>query len=126
MPSAALAPVPPQVSEACLLMQRRLAGVRLEALQSFVVLADELHFTRAARRLYLTQPGLSRRISLLERQLGVELLERTTRAVALTRTGELLLPHARAMLEAAVVASLALVPSVPPQRSAEPRLRAGA
>ncbi|MFN7224397.1 MAG: LysR family transcriptional regulator [Paracoccaceae bacterium] len=63
----------------------RFAGV--EHVQSFLVLAEELNFRRAAERLHLDQSALSRRIQKLEHALGFRLLERTTRDVALTQAG---------------------------------------
>lgn len=78
-----------------------LIGLRLDLLQAFVVVAEELHFTKAALRLFLTQSGVSRRVDLLERISGQALLERTTRSVQLTEAGQVLLPHARAMLRSA-------------------------
>jgi DNA-binding transcriptional LysR family regulator len=70
----------------------------LRLLRHFVVAAEELHFTRAAARLYLAQQALSRDIARLERQLGVRLFTRTTRRVALTPDGERLLVRARKLL----------------------------
>ena len=70
----------------------------LRLLRHFVAVAEELHFTRAAARLYLAQQALSRDIARLERQLGLRLFTRTTRKVALTPDGERLLVHARALL----------------------------
>ncbi|MFE1511830.1 LysR family transcriptional regulator [Streptomyces sp. NPDC058726] len=67
---------------------------------AFVTVADELHFTRAAARLYVAQQALSRDVRRLERELGCELFVRTTRQVALTADGERLLPYARAVLQA--------------------------
>jgi DNA-binding transcriptional LysR family regulator len=77
----------------------RVAGeLDLRLLRQFVVVAEELHFTRAAARLYLAQQALSRDIARLERQLGVRLFTRTTRKVALTPDGQRLLARARALL----------------------------
>jgi DNA-binding transcriptional LysR family regulator len=70
----------------------------LRLLRHFVAVAEELHFTRAAARLYLAQQALSRDIARLERQLGVPLFTRTTRRVALTAEGERLLVRARELL----------------------------
>ncbi|MEV4946137.1 LysR family transcriptional regulator [Streptomyces sp. NPDC053755] len=69
-------------------------------LRAFTAVADELHFTRAAARLYLAQQALSRDIRRLERELGAELFVRTTRKVTLTPDGERLLPYARTVLAA--------------------------
>jgi len=69
-------------------------------LRYFVAVAEELHFTRAAERLYLSQPALSKQIRMLERQLGAELFERDRQGVALTPVGVALLPHARRVLAA--------------------------
>ncbi|MFD0393635.1 LysR family transcriptional regulator [Streptomyces nogalater] len=69
-------------------------------LRAFVAVAEDLHFTRAAARLYVAQQALSRDVRRLERELGAELFVRTTRQVTLTPDGERLLPHARRVLAA--------------------------
>jgi DNA-binding transcriptional LysR family regulator len=69
-------------------------------LRCFVVLAEELHFGRAADRLYVAQPALSRSIQQLERVLGQRLFVRTTRSVELTPSAQGLLPAAREVLDA--------------------------
>jgi DNA-binding transcriptional LysR family regulator len=68
--------------------------------RAFVVLAEELHFGRAARRLFITQPALSRTIRQVEQTIGARLVDRTTRHVSLTPGGEALLDAARAAVEA--------------------------
>lgn len=73
--------------------------MRIRQLRCFVVLAEELNFTRAARRLNMSQPPLSTQIQTLEREVGAELISRTSRKVALTRAGALFLPRARNMLD---------------------------
>jgi DNA-binding transcriptional LysR family regulator len=79
--------------------------LEVRQLRYFVAVAEELHFGRAAGRLGMAQPPLSRAIRDLERQLGVALLERTTRQVRLTAAGEVLLRDARAALEAVAAAA---------------------
>ena len=70
----------------------------LEQLRGFVAVADELHFGRAAARLKMTQPPLSRQIQKLERVVGAQLLERDNRRVALTTAGSAFLGEARRLL----------------------------
>ncbi|WP_345634535.1 LysR family transcriptional regulator [Rugosimonospora acidiphila] len=74
-------------------------------LRYFMAVADELHFGRAAERLGMAQPPPSRAIQQLERRLGVSLLKRNRRGVALTGAGEMLLHEGRAALDAATAAA---------------------
>ena len=67
-------------------------------LRYFIAVAEELHFGRAAKRLAVTQPSLSRQITLLEEEVGVPLLVRDTRRVALTHAGREYLDKAREIL----------------------------
>lgn len=69
------------------------------SLRSFVAVAEEKHITRAAERLNTQQPPLSLRIRALEKRLDVQLLRRKPRGVELTAAGEVLLEHARVLLE---------------------------
>jgi DNA-binding transcriptional LysR family regulator len=73
-------------------------GVELRHLRYFVAVAEECHFTRAAKRLRIAQPALSRQIRDLEEELGCTLLDRRTRNLALTASGEALLKEARKLL----------------------------
>jgi epsilon-lactone hydrolase len=73
-------------------------AIELRHLRAFVAVADELNFGRAAVRLYLSQPALSRQIRNLERLVGCDLLRRSTHRVELTLAGEALLDRARGLL----------------------------
>ncbi|MEV5530731.1 LysR family transcriptional regulator [Streptomyces prunicolor] len=72
--------------------------VHVRDLRYFVAVAEELHFTRAAEKLYVSQPALSKQIRALERQLGAELFRRDRQGVALTAAGAALLPYAERVL----------------------------
>ena len=80
--------------------------LELTQLRCFVTVASELSFSRAAQRLNMTQPPLSRQIKLLEHQLGVELFTRSTRSVALTVAGRAFFAEAQSLLERAQAAEL--------------------
>ncbi|HEY8611044.1 MAG TPA: LysR family transcriptional regulator [Roseomonas sp.] len=73
----------------------------LGQLRCFVAVAEELHFRRAAARLNMTQPPLSRQIQLLEHDLGFALLLRSNRAMRLTPAGRVFLDQSRRMLRMA-------------------------
>lgn len=79
-------------------IHEEVVGVDLQRLRYFSVVAEELHFSRAAARLHLDQSALSASIRRLERDLGVPLFDRTTRRVELTVEGEALLPEVRRLL----------------------------
>ena len=70
--------------------------MELRQLRYLVALADEESFTRAAEREHIAQPALSQQIQKLEQELGLPLVERTTRRVSITDAGKLLVARARA------------------------------
>jgi DNA-binding transcriptional LysR family regulator len=74
--------------------------MELRQLEYFVTVAEELGFARAAERLHVVQPAVSKQIARLERELGVPLFDRSTRHVRVTTAGERLLPEIRAVLAA--------------------------
>ncbi|MFF1926136.1 LysR family transcriptional regulator [Streptomyces sp. NPDC058221] len=76
-------------------------------IEYFVAVAEELHFGRAAERLSIAQPALSKAVQRLESRLGVQLLVRSSRRVSLTPAGEALLHHGRHALNAVSAAALA-------------------
>ncbi|MGB3769949.1 MAG: LysR substrate-binding domain-containing protein [Rhodococcus sp. (in: high G+C Gram-positive bacteria)] len=78
----------------------------LARLTCFIAVAEELHFGRAADRLHMTQPPLSRQIQQLENELGVQLVDRTSRSVTLTAAGVAFLPDARRIVRLAESAAL--------------------
>ena len=96
----------------------------LTQLRYFVVVAEEGHFGRAARRLFVSQPPLSRQIRSLEDEVGARLLDRTPRGAALTPSGRVLYDRARDILASVETARVEVLrardlpraasPSVPP------------
>jgi DNA-binding transcriptional LysR family regulator len=88
----------------------------LAQIRTFVTLAEELHFGRAAERLFLTQQALSKRIQRLERTAGEPLFARRHNAVELTLAGGRFLPHARRLLAMADETAVMLRPRTPSLR----------
>src|SRR6476660_1380363 len=89
--------------------QRRIDAcndIDLKWLRSFVVVAEEASFTRAAARVHVAQPGVSAQVRRLESELGQRLLDRSGRTIRLTEAGAAVLPFARAALDAVAKARL--------------------
>lgn len=78
----------------------------LGQLRCFVAVVEELHFGRAAERLHMTQPPLSRQIQILEQRVGTQLLNRSNRTVGLTPAGRAFFPEAVSILQRADAAAL--------------------
>jgi DNA-binding transcriptional LysR family regulator len=81
-----------------------MAELETRELKYFVAVAEELNFTRAAERLGMAQPPLSRAIALLEAKLGVRLFDRTPRQVTLTAAGAVLVTEARHLIDSTAAA----------------------
>jgi DNA-binding transcriptional LysR family regulator len=92
------------------------ADLDLRLVRYFTVVADHLHFGRAAAALHLAQPSLSRQIHRLEQQLGARLLDRTPQGSRLTEAGKVFLPHAKTLLRSATQATARTRAAAQPSR----------
>lgn len=97
-------------------MNDALSDLDLRLVRYFTVVADHLHFGRAAEALHLAQPSLSRQIRQLEHQLGARLLDRTSQGTRLTDAGAVFLPRAKALLRSASQAASAARAAAEPSR----------
>src|ERR1700730_5568531 len=82
--------------------------MELRQLEYFVAVSEEASFTKAAAKLFVSQPGVSAQVRQLERELGQALLDRSGRTVRLTDVGSAVLPHARAALGAVAAVRVAV------------------
>src|ERR1700751_1962849 len=98
---------PDAASRLCRTHRRDGSTMELRHLRYFVAVAEELHFRRAAERLHVAQPAVSEQVRKLEDELGVRLLDRPHRSVALTDAGAAFFTEARRVLHDAEVARLA-------------------
>lgn len=89
----------------------------LDQLEYFVAIAEEQNIGRAARRLHISQPPLSRQLHALESELGTTLFQRTPRGVTLLPQGKVFLDHARQILDQVQAAKRALEPLAEHARS---------
>lgn len=91
-------PVATSFEDALQRVSRRAAGISLGEVVVFLAIVQEGSFTAAARRLHLSQPGVSGRVSRLEHTLGFRLLDRSRRQVCLTPEGYRFVHAAQAMV----------------------------
>lgn len=100
---------------------RYTGAVSLDQIRYFVAVAEEGNISRAARRLHISQPPLTRQIHALEDELGAPLFLRTPRGVELLPPGEVFLGHARGILEAVTAARDAVrTPAPGPPEASDP------
>src|SRR5262249_16846759 len=82
----------------------RVCGMELRQLEYFIAVADEMNFSRAAQRVHVVQSALSTSVSKLERELGVELFNRSKQQIKITPAGELFRERARRVIQTARLA----------------------